>query len=178
VECISFTELRINSQIRVSEVRVIDEQGNSLGVMTVNDAIKKAEERATDLVEISPGAKPPVCKLLDYGKYRYAQLKKDKEAKKNQHVVVVKEIQIRPNIDKHDLQIKLDHANEFLDKGFKVKFVIRFRGRELEYKEQRGSEMLDVIYKHTAGKGQLEADLLREEKSIILVLMPTKKPTS
>ena len=175
MDCISFTELRVNSQIRVSEVRVIDETGNSLGVMTVNDAIKKAEERATDLVEISPAAKPPVCKLLNYGKYRYEQIKKDKEARKNQHVVVVKEIQSRPNIDKHDLGIKLEHALEFLEKGFKVKFVIRFRGRELEYKDIRGAEMLDQVFKHTAGKGQLEADPLKEERSIIFVMMPTKK---
>lgn len=175
MESISFSELRINSQIRVSEIRVIDEQGNSLGVMTVNDAIKKAEEKGTDLVEISPSAKPPVCKLLDYGKYRYEQLKKDREAKKNQHVVVVKEIQVRPNIGKHDMQIKLNHANEFLDKGFKVKFVIRFRGRELEYKDIRGTELLDEIFKYTAGRGQLEGDPFKEDKLIIFVLVPTKK---
>jgi translation initiation factor IF-3 len=172
---ISFTELRVNSQIRVPEVRVIDEAGNSLGVVTVNDAVRMAEERALDLVEISPAAKPPVCKLLNYGKYRYEQLKKDKESRKNQHVVVVKEVQIRPNIDKHDLGIKLNHALEFLEKGFKVKFVIRFRGREMEYKEQRGKEMLDQVFAHLANKGVMEGDPFREDKLIIFTMMPIKK---
>jgi len=144
-------------------------------VVSVNDAIRMAEERNLDLVEISPSAKPPVCKLLNYGKFRYEQLKKDKEARKNQHVVVVKEVQIRPNIDKHDLGIKLNHAIEFLDKGFKVKFVIRFRGREMEYKEQRGSEMLDQVFKHLANKGQIEGDPFKEDKLIIFTMMPIKK---
>jgi len=172
---ISFTELRVNSQIRIPEIRVIDEAGNSLGVVTVNDAIRMAEERGLDLVEISPSAKPPVCKLLNYGKFRYEQLKKDKEAKKNQHMVVVKEVQIRPNIDKHDLGIKLNHALEFLEKGFKVKFVIRFRGREMEYKEQRGKEMLDQVFAHLANKGVMEGDPFKEDKLIIFTVMPIKK---
>lgn len=172
---ISFTELRVNSQIRIPEIRVIDEAGNSLGVVSVNDAIRMAEERGLDLVEISPSAKPPVCKLLNYGKFRYEQLKKDKEARKNQHVVVVKEVQIRPNIDKHDLGIKLNHAVEFLDKGFKVKFVIRFRGREMEYKEQRGKEMLDQVFAHLANKGQMEGDPFKEDKLIIFTMMPIRK---
>jgi translation initiation factor IF-3 len=176
VERISFTELRTNSQIRVSEVRVIDDQGNSLGVMSVPDAVKKAEEKGADLVEVSPNAKPPVCKILDYGKYRYEQLKKDKEAKKKQHVVVVKEVQVRPNIDKHDLGIKLEHANEFLIKGFKVKFVIRFRGREMEYKEQRGKEITDLIFKNVSLNGALEGEPFKEDKLIIFTIMPNKKP--
>ena len=123
VDCISFTELRTNSQIRVSEVRVIDDQGNSLGVMSVPDAVKKAEEKGA-----------------------------------------------------HDLGIKLEHANEFLIKGFKVKFVIRFRGREMEYKEQRGKEITDLIFKNVSLNGALEGEPFKEDKLIIFTIMPNKKP--
>ncbi|MCE5300738.1 MAG: translation initiation factor IF-3 [Spirochaetia bacterium] len=177
VTYISFQELRTNSQIRISEVRVIDEKGNSFGILATGEAIKLAQERGMDLVEISPSAKPPVCKITDYSKYRYEQLKKDKENKKKQHVVVVKEIQIRPNIDRHDLEIKLSHAKEFLLKQFKVKFVIRFRGREMEYKDIRGPEMIDTVVKYLADVGQMENDPFKEDKIIIFVMMPTRKTT-
>ncbi|MEI7641063.1 MAG: translation initiation factor IF-3 [bacterium] len=172
---ISFTELRINRQIRTEKIRVIDGEGVSLGILTVPDAVKIAEERGMDLVEISPNASPPVCKLLNYGKFRYAQVKKDKENKKKQHVVVVKEIQVRPAIGKHDFDIKLNHAMEFLDKEFKVKFVIRFRGREMDQKSVKGKEMTQHIQKTLIDKGELEDNVINEDKTMIFIIAPKKK---
>ena len=175
MENISFTELRINQQIRAKEVRVVDESGASLGVFGVQEALKMADARGTDLIEMSPNANPPVCKLTDYGKFKYEQMKKDKVAKKKQHVVVVKEIQVRPNISPHDLGIKLNHSQEFLVKEFKVNFVIRFKGRELEYKEKHGSELIGKITNYLAPFGELENDIFREERSIIFVMAPKKQ---
>lgn len=172
---ISFQELRTNLQIRAKEIRVIDDKGVSLGIMKVPDAVKVAEERGFDLVEISPNAAPPVCKLLDYGKYRYEQIKKDKENKKKQHVIVIKEIQVRPNIDPHDLGIKLRHAEEFFAKGYKVKFVLRFRGREMEYKAKRGPEMTDKIINALSVNAELESQVVNEDKTIIFMMQPRKK---
>lgn len=172
---ISFQELRTNLQIRAKEIRVIDDKGVSLGIMKVPDAVKVAEERGMDLVEISPNAAPPVCKLLDYGKYRYEQIKKDKENKKKQHVIVIKEIQVRPNIDPHDLGIKLKHAEEFFEKQYKVKFVIRFRGREMEYKSKRGPEMTDKIVNTLSAIAELENPVVNEDKTIIFTMQPRKK---
>jgi len=172
---ISFTELRINSQIRAKEVRVIDETGASLGVFPVQEAVKLADSKGTDLIEMSPNANPPVCKLTNYGKYKYEQMKKDKVARKKQHVVVVKEIQVRPNIDPHDLSIKLNHAQEFLAKEFKVKFVIRFRGRELEYKEKHGPELINKISNYLAPFGEVENGIQREERLFIFIMAPKKQ---
>jgi len=153
---------------------VIDQEGKSLGVYNLDDALKLADERNTDLVEMSPGAKPPVCKLTDYGKYRFDAAKKEKLNKKNQHVIVVKEIQVRPNIDPHDLEIKLNHALEFLDKQFKVKFAIKFKGRELEYKSKRGPEMINKIIAALSTKGEVETQPMNEDREIIFVMMPRK----
>jgi translation initiation factor IF-3 len=158
----------------VEKVRLIDSGGVSLGILTVPEAMKVAEERGFDLVEISPNAVPPVCKLLDYGKYRYDQMKKDKSAKKKQHVVVTKELQVRPVIDKHDLGIKMKHALEFLDKGFKIKFAIKFKGRELEYK-QKGYALFEEINKTLAEKGELETGPISEDRSILFTINPRKK---
>jgi translation initiation factor IF-3 len=171
---ISFEELRVNQKIRADKVRLIDAAGVSLGILSVPEAVKIAEEKGFDLVEISPNAVPPVCKLLDYGKYRYAQMKKDKSAKKKQHVVVVKELMIRPVIDKHDLGIKMNHAMEFLDKGFKIKFSIKFRGRELEYK-QKGYDLFGEVVKTLAEKGELETGPISEDRSILFTVNPRKK---
>lgn len=175
VKDISFTELRINEGIRVHELRVIDEKGVSLGILKKDEALRLANERGTDLVEISPNAKPPVAKLLDYGKFKYEQLKKDKVAKKNQQVIVVKEIQLRPNIDKHDLMIKNNHAVEFLEKGFKVKYVLKFRGRELEYKEEKSKMLIEEVMKALAEKGEMDGPLANEDRSVIFMMQPRKK---
>lgn len=127
--------MRINREIRAPRVRVIDSEGNQLGILTVMDAIGRAEQVGLDLVEISPTADPPVCKIIDFGKYRYQQTKKEKESKKSQHQVKVKEIKVKPNTDDHDLETKLRHAREFITKGNKVKITCTFRGREMAHTE-------------------------------------------
>ncbi len=143
--------------------------------MPVQEALKLADARGTDLIEMSPNANPPVCKLTDYGKYKYEQLKKDKVARKKQHVVVVKEIQVRPNIDPHDLDIKLKHGQEFLAKDYKVKFVIRFKGREMEYKDKQGPILVDKITKYLEPFGDVENGIYREERTIIFTVAPKKQ---
>ncbi|MEG0179581.1 MAG: translation initiation factor IF-3 [Oscillospiraceae bacterium] len=128
-------ELEINEEIRDKEVRLIDADGSQLGVVSVKDAQARADEKSLDLVKIAPQAVPPVCKILDYGKYRFELQKKDKEAKKNQKVVDIKEIRLSLNIDTNDFNTKLAQANKFLAKGDKVKVSIRFRGREMAHTE-------------------------------------------
>ena len=127
------SDLMINEQIRDKEVRVVGEDGEQLGVMPVRDAMKMAEDAGLDLVKIAPTAKPPVCKIVDYGKYKYEQLRKEKEAKKKQRVIDVKEIRLSPNIDTNDLNTKMNAARKFITKGDKVKITLRFRGREMAH---------------------------------------------
>ena len=123
----------INEQIRDKEVRLIGEDGEQLGIVSSRDALKMAEEAGLDLVKIAPTAKPPVCKIVDYGKYKYEQVRKEKEAKKKQKTIDVKEVRLSPNIDKNDLNTKINQARKFLSKGDKVKVTLRFRGRELAH---------------------------------------------
>ena len=123
----------INEQIRDKEVRVIGEDGEQLGIMSAKEAMKLAQEAELDLVKIAPTAKPPVCKIIDYGKYRYEQARKEKDAKKKQKVIEVKEIRLSPNIDTNDLNTKINAARKFLSKGDKVKVTLRFRGREMAH---------------------------------------------
>ena len=123
----------INEQIRDKEVRVIGEDGEQLGVMPIEEALKKAEEAEADLVKIAPNANPPVCRIVDYGKFRYEQLRKQKEARRKQRTVEVKEIRMSPNIDKNDLNTKMSAARKFLEKGNRVKVTLRFRGREMAH---------------------------------------------
>lgn len=129
-------DLMINEQIRDKEVRLIDSDGSQLGIMSSKDAQKIADDKNLDLVKISPNAKPPVCKVLDYGKYKFELSKKEKEARKNQHVVNIKEVRFSPTIDEHDLQTKASNAVKFLKAGDKVKITIRFRGREVQHASQ------------------------------------------
>ena len=123
----------INEQIRDKEIRLIGENGEQLGIMPSRDALKLAEEAGLDLVKIAPTAKPPVCKIVDYGKYKYEQIRKEKEAKKKQKTIEIKEIRLSPNIDTNDLNTKINAARKFLTKGDKVKVTLRFRGRELAH---------------------------------------------
>lgn len=132
---ISTKETQINEAIRDKEVRVIDTDGTQLGVMPIADAMKLAEEKNTDLVKIAPQAKPPVCKIMDYGKYRFEQSKREKEARKNQRVIEVKEVRLSLNIDTHDFETKANQAIKFLKGGNRVKVSIRFRGREMAHPE-------------------------------------------
>ncbi len=127
------SELMINEQIRDREIRLIGEDGEQLGIMSARDAMKLAREANLDLVKIAPTAKPPVCKIIDYGKYRYELARKEKEARKKQKVVEIKEIRLSPNIDSNDLNTKMNAAKKFLSKGDKVKITLRFRGREMAH---------------------------------------------
>ena len=126
----------INEQIRDREVRLIGENGEQLGIMSSRDAYKRAQEAGLDLVKIAPTAKPPVCKIIDYGKYRYEMARKEKEAKKKQRTIDVKEVRLSPNIDTNDLNTKIGSARKFIEKGNKVKITLRFRGREMAHMNQ------------------------------------------
>lgn len=129
----AISELMINEQIRDKEVRVVGENGEQLGVMPVKEAMRLADEAGLDLVKIAPTAKPPVCKIVDYGKFRYEQARKEKEARKKQKVIEIKEIRLSPNIDSNDLNTKMNAARKFIGKGDKVKITLRFRGREMAH---------------------------------------------
>jgi len=129
----TISDLMINEQIRDKEVRLIGEDGEQLGIMSSKEAMKLAEEAGLDLVKIAPTAKPPVCKIVDYGKYKYEQVRREKEAKKKQKVIEIKEIRLSPNIDTNDLNTKINAARKFLSKGDKVKITLRFRGREMAH---------------------------------------------
>lgn len=133
----------INEQIRDKEVRVVGEDGEKLGVMSIREALKLAEEAGVDLVKIAPTAKPPVCKLVDYGKFKYEQAQKEKEAKKKQKVIELKEIRLSPNIDTNDLNTKVSAARKFLTKGNKVKITLRFRGREMAHMNKSRHILVD-----------------------------------
>ena len=132
----------INEQIRDKEIRLIGENGEQLGIMSARDAMKMAKEAELDLVKIAPAAKPPVCKIIDYGKYRYEQARKEKEAKKKQKTIEVKEVRLSPNIDVNDLNTKIGAARKFIEKGNKVKVTLRFRGREMAHM-QSSKHILD-----------------------------------
>ena len=129
---------RIGHRIRVPEVRVIDANGDMLGVMSTAEAIKRAREQGLDLVEINPKAVPPVCKILDYGRFKYDEKKRKRETKRKQTVVEIKEVKLRPKTDDHDLETKLRHARRFIEAGHKVKCTVRFRGREITHPEKIG----------------------------------------
>lgn len=167
-------DTRINDAITAKEVRVIDEQGNQLGVISTQDAIHRAEQVELDLVEVSPNAVPPVCKILDYGKYKFQQQKKAAEARKNQVKVTVKEIAIRPQTEEHDYQIKLKKINQFLGKGDKVRVNLRFRGREITHKEL-GFEMLQRIVKDTETIAKVDQMPKMEGRVMVLLLSPESK---
>lgn len=136
---------KINDQIRSREVRVIDADGQQLGVLRIDDALSKADEAGLDLVEVSATAEPPVCRIMDYGKFRYEESKKQAEAKKKQTVVEVKEIKLRPKTEKHDLDFKVRNIRKFLQQKNKVKVTLRFRGREIVYADSLGKDLLDKI---------------------------------
>lgn len=167
---------RINGQIRASQVRVVDENGEQLGIMRPEDALHEAESRGLDLVEVAPNGNPPVCRLIDYGKYRYQQSKRQKEARKNQHTVTVKEIKYRPKISDHDFDFKTNHVREFLDAGNKVKLTIMFRGREMAHPEF-GRDLLARVVQDLDGHIQEVPDVHRtrlEGRNMSLVLSPVK----
>ena len=148
----------LNEQIRDKEIRLIGDDGEQLGIMSAKDALKMAKEAGLDLVKIAPTAKPPVCKIVDYGKYRYEQARREKEAKKKQKTTEVKEIQLSPNIDVNDLTTKANQAHKFLEKGNKVKVALRFRGREMAHMAT-GKEVLDTFLEKVSDVAVVESRL-------------------
>ena len=159
----------INEQIRDREIRLIGSNGEQLGIMSAREAMKLAEEAELDLVKIAPSAKPPVCKIIDYGKYRYELARKEKEAKKKQKTVEVKEIRLSPNIDTNDLNTKVNAAKKFLSKGNKVKITLRFRGREMAHIAQ-SKHILDDFAKEVEDMAVVEKAPKQEGRSISMVL--------
>jgi translation initiation factor IF-3 len=167
-------EVRINDAIRAPRVRLIDEEGEMLGIMPARAALEKAMEAGLDLVEISPNADPPVCKILDYGKFRYQEQKKRAEARKKQKIIEIKELKLRPVIDDHDLDVKLKAANRFLDEGDKVKFTLRFRGREMAHQDL-GIKLLNRVKEALADKIKVEQEPKSEGRQIVMVVGPAAK---
>ncbi len=169
-------EYRVNRQIRAKEVRLIDENGKQVGVVPLQDALRIANEKGLDLVEVAPQANPPVCKILDYGKFLYELKKKEKEAKKKQreHAIEIKDMMLSVRIDEHDLRVKLKHMREFLMDGDKVRVRIRFRGREHLHPEL-GEKLANRILEDLSDVGQLESPIKKEGNFLIFSLLPKKK---
>lgn len=171
----------MNERIRAREIRVIDADGNQLGIMAPFDAIKRAREQSLDLVEISPNAVPPVCRIMDYGKFLYEQDKKERAAKKHQKQIVLKEVKFSVNVDEHDYVTKRNHVLRFLGEGDKVKASLRFRGREMAH-QNLGREVLDRLIKEVGEKGIVEFRPRMEGNTMHAILAPprqipgTKKP--
>jgi translation initiation factor IF-3 len=163
--------VRVNGKIRAREVRVIGVDGHQLGVMPLNEALSMARTHAVDLVEIAASAVPPVCRLVDYGKYRYEQSKKDKDSRKHQHANRVKEIQLSPTIDPHDFKVKLEHAMDFLCEEMKVKITLRFRGREMAHQEF-GTQTVERFIKELAPYGHPDAPPKLIGKGLNVMLSP------
>lgn len=165
----TISELNLNEQIRDKEVRLIGENGEQLGIMSSRDALKLAREAELDLVKIAPNAQPPVCKIIDYGKYRYEQARREKEAKKKQKVIEVKEVRLSPNIDDNDLNTKISAARKFIQKGNRVKVTLRFRGREMSHMAQ-SKHILDEFAEKLADVSVVEKPAKVEGRSLTLIL--------
>ncbi len=162
---------RVNEEIRVPQVRLIDQDGEMVGVMNAREAVQRAFAVGLDLVEISPNAEPPVCKILDFGKFKYEQQKKKNEAKKRQKVVEIKEIKVRPNIDENDYQMKMRAMKSFIDEGDKVKVTLRFRGREMAHQDI-GVKVLERIRTELDATTKVEQMPRMENRQMIMVLSP------
>ena len=167
--CTTISEVMINERIRDKEVRVIGQDGEQLGIMSARDAMKIAREAELDLVKIAPGAKPPVCKIIDYGKYRYELARKEKEAKKKQRTMEVKEVRLSPNIDTNDLNTKINQARKFLSKGDKVKVTLRFRGREMAHVNY-SKQILDSFCEKLEDIATVDKKPKMEGRSMVLFL--------
>ncbi len=168
---ISSKEMLINDEIREKEVRLIDSDGSQLGILPIADARQKAENKGMDLVLIAPQAKPPACKIMDYGKYKFEQGKREKEARKNQRVVNIKEVRITPSIDVHDFNTKVNQTVKFLKSGDKVKVTVRFRGRELHH-SQLGMDLLSKFADAIEEVGSVEKAAKLEGRNMTMVVAP------
>ncbi|MCX7543983.1 translation initiation factor IF-3 [Marinicella gelatinilytica] len=165
--------MRRNQQIKIPEVRLIDQNGDQVGVMATDEARKLAAEAGLDLVEISPKARPPVCKIMDYGKFKFEQAKKNQQSKKKQKKIQLKEVKFRPNTDEGDFQVKMKNLRKFIDQGNKVKVTIMFRGRELAHREL-GSQMLDRVVEEVQDEAVVEQRPAKMEGRFMIMLLAPK----
>ena len=166
-------EPRVNNEIASASIRLVDQNGNMVGVVPAVEGLRMAEQAGLDLVEISPNAVPPVCKILDYGKYRYEIQKKAHEARKKQKVIQIKEIKLRPTIDKHDLDIKIRNVIGFVEEGDKVRITLRFRGREMDHQEL-GMQVLERVQESLKEQAKIESPPRIEGKQIVMMVGPNK----
>ncbi|MBS4025411.1 MAG: translation initiation factor IF-3 [Clostridia bacterium] len=165
---------RINEQIRAKEVRLVSNDGEQLGIVSLKEALKIAQESNLDLVEVAPNAKPPVCRVMDFGKHKYEQSKREKEARKKQHIVSVKEVKLRPNIEDHDFETKAKNGRRFLEDGDKVKVTIMFRGREISHSEL-GRRLCDKMSEELKDVSTIERYPKVEGRNMIMILAPIIK---
>lgn len=166
----------MNHEIKAREVRVIGPDGKQLGIMPLKDALRQAQEAQLDLVKVASNAKPPVCKIMDFGKYKYEQSKREKEARKNQKVINIKEIRMNPTIDEHDFQVRLKNALKFLKDGNKVKVSIKFRGRQMTH-TKLGEEVLNKMIEQTKELGVVEKPPKMEGRNMVMILSPKQTKT-
>ena len=171
---VTISDLMINEQIRDKEVRLIGVNGEQLGIMPAKDALRLAREAELDLVKVAPAAKPPVCKIIDYGKFRYEMARKEKEAKKKQKIIEVKEVRLSPNIDVNDLNTKTNAARKFLEKGNKVKVTLRFRGREMAHMNA-SRHILEDFAKSLEDVAGIDKPIKQEGRSLTIFLSPKKQ---
>jgi len=169
--CIGINDLMINEEIRDREVRVVDQNGEQLGVMPIRQALEMAEEMQLDLVKIAPQARPPVCKIMDYGKYRFEQSKKEREFRKNQKVITVKEVRLSATIEDHDIDVKLKNAIKFLKEGNKVKATIRFRGRQITHSEI-GRQVMSDFAERIKEYGTIDKAPMIEGRNMSMFISP------
>ncbi|MDH7478819.1 MAG: translation initiation factor IF-3 [Syntrophomonadaceae bacterium] len=163
--------MRINEEIRAREVRLVGDTGEQLGIFPFREAARIAQEKGLDIVEVAPNARPPVCRLMDYGKYKYEQSKREREARKKQKIVTIKEIKIRPNIEEHDLEVKTKNAIRFLKEGDKVKVTVMFRGREISH-AALSKELCHRLAKNVGEFGVMEKEPRVEGRNMIMILSP------
>jgi translation initiation factor IF-3 len=168
--------LRVNEEIRVREVRVVTQEGEQLGIFPIRDALRLAAERNLDLVEVAPSAKPPVCRIMDYGRFRYEQAKKERDARKKQHQVTIKEVKLRPRIDDHDFEVKARNAQRFLKDGDRVKATIMFRGREIVHTDL-GRDVLERLVAFVQDIAVVERPARVEGRNMTMFLVPKDHST-
>ena len=162
---------RVNKRIRANEVQLITHEGDNIGVVPIGEALDRAREVGLDLIEVAPNVKPPVCKIIDYGKYKYEIQKKASQAKKKQKIITLKELKLRPSTDKHDYNFKMKNAKKFISKGVKVKFTIRFKGREMDYMKA-AYDLVDKIIEDTKDISKVEQKAKLEGRQMTLIIQP------
>lgn len=165
--------LNVNEKIRAREVRLINQNGDNVGIVSLMEALDMARDAGLDLLEISPQANPPVCKIMDYGKWKYEESKKQSEAKKAQKIVETKELKIRPNIDVHDFQVKIKAAERFIEDGNKVKFTVRFKGREITNQDS-GIQLLNRVKAELGDKMKVDKEPMMEGRQMVMFVVPNK----